>query len=232
MKHISFWAKENPRKAQLSIFFLYIALNILAISGGYFFHKNGIHFENFIFDSAFVCFLTALVLYRRKAKYYFRKTLDFLLIFCTVLMIGFWGNRIDDSVPYSPFSSHTATGITIKSVAKGDTANNLNTEHKTKRKKEWRKEQNGKTKKERKKIATWLKVLLILLVVSAAIFLSYLVAILSCNLSCSGAEGLAIVVLVLGLTGAIGGGFVLIRRILGYRRRKRLDESPNPFDEE
>jgi len=76
-------------------------------------------------------------------------------------------------------------------------------------------------------------VLLITLVVAATIFSLYLLAYLSCSIACSGAEGFAIVVLVVGLIAILGGAYLLIRRILGYKRKKKLDDdNTNPFDEE
>jgi len=232
MKSISFWAKENPRKAQISIVLLYVCLNLLAICFGFIFRESGILFSELLMDISFFIFVSAVLLYKKKANYYYRKSLDFILISTTFLMLGFWANRAEERTFYTPFSFHTATGITTKPVVNEEPNHKSIAGEKTASKKEWRKAEKAKAKKERREIATWLKVLLILLVVASAIFLSYLVAILSCNISCSGAEGLAIVVLVLGLTGAIGGGVVLIRRILGYRNRRRMMEEPSPSSDD
>jgi hypothetical protein len=221
MKQTSFWAKANPRKAQLSIFFLYILINVIAFGGGILIYETGIRFEDFFLDIAFIVFLLSFLLYKKDAKYHYRKTLDFLLAISTFLMIAFWGNRMTDRVPYMPLSSYTASGVTIKSTPSGDHTDKEISVSQSLNKKDWQKAGNGKIKKEKRKIDTWVKVLLIALVLVAAFYLSYFVAALACNISCSGAEGLAIVVLVLGLAGTIGGGFFLIRRILGYRRRQR-----------
>jgi len=40
-------------------------------------------------------------------------------------------------------------------------------------------------------------------------------------------------VLVVGLIAILGGAYLLIRRILGYKRKKKLDDdNTNPFEEE
>jgi hypothetical protein len=232
MQSISFWAKQNPRKAQISIILLYVLINILAISSGLLFREVGIQFTTLVIYVSLGLFLIASIIYKRKANYYYRKTLDFVLISCTFLMIAFWGNHLNEREVYLPLSAKTANGITVKPSNSTNTASKIISGENHLGKKELRKLAKEKTQKNKLKIAAWAKVLLITLVVVAAIFSLYLVAILSCNISCSGAEGLAIVVLILGLIAILGGGYILIRRILGYQRKKRLKEEPDPSSDD
>ena len=63
------------------------------------------------------------------------------------------------------------------------------------------------------------KAALILLTIVVALALLYLVAALSCSIACSGAEGLAFTVALLGTGGVVFLTVVVIRRILHRRRR-------------
>jgi len=232
MKSISFWARKNPRKAQISIVLLYLLLNLLAICGGILFYESGITFTKSLLNISFILFLIATIIYKKKANFYYRKTLDFVLASCTFMMIAFWGNHLNDRNFYLPLSAKTATGITVKPGNNLNISNKITSEDKPLSKKELRKQVKEKIKKHNLKIATWAKVLLIILVVAATIFSLYLLAYLSCSIACSGAEGFAIVVLVLGLIAILGGAYLLIRRILGYKRKKPLTEEPDPFADE
>ena len=195
------------------------------------FREIGIEFTVLLLNVALILFLIASIMYKRKANFYYRKTLDFLLASCTFMMIAFWGNHLNDRNFYLPFSAKTATGITVKPDNNLNISSRIISEDKQLSKKELRKQVKEKIKKHNLKISTLEKILLITLVVAAAIFALFLLAYLSCSISCSGAEGFAIVVLVLGLIAILGGAYLLIRRILGYQRRKKPDDNTNPFDE-
>jgi len=147
MKSISFWARQNPRKAQISIVLLYLLLNLLAICGGILFYESGITFTESLMNSSFVLFLIAAIMYKRKANFYYRKTLDFLLASCTFMMIAFWGNHLNDRKIYVPFSAKTATGITVKPGNNLYINNKITSEEKPLSKKELRKQVKEKIKK-------------------------------------------------------------------------------------
>jgi hypothetical protein len=72
----------------------------------------------------------------------------------------------------------------------------------------WKKDHKGQ-----KKGSGAVKALLLLLVILGAVALAYVVAVLSCSLSCNGQEGAAIVLLLGGLTGVIWLSIFLIREI-------------------
>ena len=217
MKSLSYWAKLNPRKAQLSIVTLYIIINILAVYVGLLFHDLGIRIHGSVFYSAFILFLLSIMLYRKKGRYFYRKTLDLLLISCTFMMIGSGSNQMHEPTIHSPVAPLPVNGITsMKQTAEQTRYKSIGV----------KKSSFKKIKKQKQKINTLIKALLITLVVAGALVSIYLIGILSCNISCSGAEGLAIVVLVLGLIGVLGGAYFLIRRILGYKRRDQKTGSP------
>ena len=223
MKSISFWAKQNPRKAQTSIVLLYVLLNLLAISTGWLLYESGMRLPESLINTSFVLFLLTAVIYKKQASYFYRKTLDLVLITTTFLMLTFWSNNISEPSLYLPLSPKTANGVTIKNGGLSNSVHKIETEKTTIKKKEWRKQLKEKLKQYRK-IAPWAKVLLIALVITVAAFSLYLLAALACNISCSGAEGLAVVVLVGGLIAILGGGFLLIRRILKNHTGKKNAE--------
>ena len=68
-------------------------------------------------------------------------------------------------------------------------------------------------KKKDKMSMRLVKLLLFLLTVGIAIFLGFLIFALSCNIACSGEEGLAWVVLLLGWTGIIWLGIIVLKKI-------------------
>lgn len=228
MKSISFWAKENPRKAQISIVFLYILLNLLAISAGLLLYDSGIRLSESLINSSFLLFLIATILYKKQASYFYRKSLDLVLITTTFLMLTFWGNNISEPTFYLPLSPKTANGVTIKNSGHSISVNKIENEKTNIKKKEWRKQIKENLKKYKLKISPGAKALLIILVVVAACFATYLLGALACNISCSGAEGLAVVVLVGGLITILGGGFLLIRRILKSHAGKKNVEFEEP----
>jgi membrane protein implicated in regulation of membrane protease activity len=68
------------------------------------------------------------------------------------------------------------------------------------------------------------KVGLIILCVVMALVLTYLVAAIACSLSCSGAEGAAVVVAIFGLAGVALLTFFVIRSIVRKSRREKEKE--------
>jgi hypothetical protein len=64
------------------------------------------------------------------------------------------------------------------------------------------------------------KAITVVLVIGAAVGLTYLLAGLACSLSCSGAEGLALLVTIIGLSAIIFGSIVLIRTITHPKHRQ------------
>lgn len=70
-----------------------------------------------------------------------------------------------------------------------------------------------KIKKQSKGKRNALKILLSLLTIAAMVGLAYIIAILACNIACSGAEGLAYVVAIGGLIGIIWLGVIALKNI-------------------
>ncbi len=70
------------------------------------------------------------------------------------------------------------------------------------------------------------KAILIIITIVAAVGLAYLLAALACTLTCSGAEGLAVLVAIVGLAGIIIGSIALIRAILRMSKKKLPENQP------
>lgn len=72
------------------------------------------------------------------------------------------------------------------------------------------------------------KTALIVLTIVVALGLLYLLAALSCSLSCAGSGAAATIVLILGVPAIVFLTIFAIRRITGKRRRRKLTEDPAP----
>ena len=244
-KQISFWAKEHKWASR---FIIVLALIIISASGiftGYLLKTLDITFSSQILWSAIVVFLIAWFNYPLKKKitgttartrsYIIRKSCDLVLIGATLMMCIYFGNRESSPINYFALTSSAATFTLPRDSSKA-----------YKSLEEFKKmmfDKDGKPLKwkERKKLlkkqvkaiknaddmSTGGQVALIILCVLLALILAYGVAALACSLSCSGAEGAAVIVAIFGLAGIILLTVFLIRRILRKPKRDRWKE-PQP----
>ena len=226
------------------IIFSHILLFLIAYYLGKNFAINGIFFPSFLFYAAVMIFLAIAICYpsrRRKmrierASYAWRKTCDFLLVACSFLMfLWLWNADAMQSASFEivpkSFASHLTSeprekptaGEILRSIAR-DGKRELNKEEKKILKKEFRKQIRIYVKQKltgKNKEAD--ETLLIVLAIIGALGLLLLVASLACSLSCSGADGAAIIV---GIAGVIGVIWLLVFVIKRITHRKQPAKEP------
>ena len=181
-------------------------------------------------------FLTAVLLYpSRKQKHSFRnfyrarKTADAVLVACSFLFVVCYSNQPAGNAllqnRQAVFASSEATPVVSEKPGKPKIRIRL--EKSSFSKKQWQQiKQNVKEiRKTLRKKTTAGQVFLIILTVLVALALQFLVAALACDLSCSGAEGLAWTVLLLGTALVTFLTVVVIRRIVRKPEPHPLRES-------
>lgn len=235
MKKISLWAKNNKWQARFLIFGIYLLLNLLGITIGWMLNDMQISISVNAFLFFILLFLAGMFAYPVKSYskntgisvYTRQKSCDFILAASTFCMILFIGNK------YPHLISNHSAGYTAANASVSFPVDSMKTSYeKMAAFSEKMKAENGKqlSWKEKKKllkkqvkeikasgeISPAGKVLLIILSVLVALGLLYVLAALSCSISCGGAEGLAIAVAVLG-TGLII--FLLVRLIRSINRK-------------
>jgi len=240
MKKISLWAKKNKWAARLLIICIYILLNVLGYAYGILLKEAGVTFSLNLFILVFLLFLTSTTLYPSKknrkndaTSFYFKqKSCDVILALSSFCMIVYVGNNYN-----SLSGSYSTVNGTANTTLPFPTDSTIKSYHSISEFKESIKDDQGKSLnwKEKKKllkkqikgiqaskdVSDGGKIALIFLSVLVALGLLYLLAALSCSVACSGAEGLAVVIVLLG-TGAII--FLLVKVIKGILRKKEREK--------
>jgi len=240
MKKISYWAKSHKQEARITIVICYIGLNILAIMSGYFLQQTGILLLPVFLFSCFTVFITAVIVYpsnyrkglnlSSSAFYNLQKTCDFIIVSCTFCMIFYLSNRPENLFRFYPQVNAYVINPTLKDNAGkpyksiSDFYSSLKDKHgnmlKWKERKKLLKEQVRSIKKDTD-LSKGSKTLFIILSVIAAIGLVYLVAALSCSLSCNGSDAAAAIVGVGGTALIIFLLVLTIRAITGKKRKRK-----------
>jgi len=235
MKKISLWAKQNKKTARFALVLLHLLLIFSGIAMGLLIYCPvagplfwGFILTGLVYGVAFCNYPTVprdSRLGSAAQTYRFQKICDFTLAISACLMIGICSSQF--------FSCGTATwpntvvNQVIASKGKKPTAEQIlqSMDHRS------RKDLSGQEKRILKRefilqIGAYAKakmkgdnqlaakIALVTLTIVAAVGLAYLIAGLSCSLSCSGAQGLAVVVLLLGTIGVVFGTILLVRAIL------------------
>lgn len=241
-KQLSFWAKQHKWSSRFIIVFSFIGMNALAIITGLLFNELNINFSSVLFLLSILVFAIAWLKYPNIKKdrihtYAFRKTCDAVLIGTTFFMFMYFGNR-----QTTPFNSSVlfASSVTDLSLPKDSTKTYKSAEEfkkslydesgkplKWKERKKLLKQQ-VKAIKNDKTMSEGGKVGLIILCILLAVILAYGVAALSCSLSCSGSEGAATVVAILGLAGIVLLTIFVIRSILRKSKKEKKPKPENP----
>jgi energy-coupling factor transporter transmembrane protein EcfT len=241
MKKLSYWAKQNTWKARLII----IAVHLLLITLAWFTGKNfldiGIELPGFMLYLFLFVYLVAVFTYpsvKRTTRknylsvYYKQKACDFLLAASTFGMIlVLAGNK---NLPAQLFQPLVGSTVSI-STSENKTAAEILESLKYRDKSTLTRPEKRVLKQEFKnqlKIYAAAKLSgnkkasgeagLIILAIIAALGLLYLVAALSCTLSCNGSDGAAIAVVLLG-TAAIVLGLVFVIRGINKRSRRKIE---------
>ena len=247
MKQISIWAKANQATARLIIVMIHLGLAFLGILAGWLLVKTNLNIFAFGFYPALLVYILAFFVYplragsrqfKNKHKIYtLQKSCDFTLAFCAFCMICFISGNcfstdserltstLVNQVSASRGKDSTAEDI-IRSL-KYRSKNELTRPEKKILKHEFFKQLKlyAKAKVKGNNLVA-AKAFLIILTLAAAVGLAYLLAGLACSLSCSGAEGLAVLVALVGLAGIIIGSVALIRAILRMSKKKKAEYQP------
>ena len=239
MRNISLWARGHIMLTRCFIGLLYIVLTLLGLFLGDLVFSANIALPVLFIYGPFALFLTGLILYPVKERkhsyknYYFQqKSADLLLAVSSFLLVVYGGNALNKT-SYTNLSGAYATTFSITSNPLVNTSTSIHPKEETKAtskkpfsKKELKKKLKSKWKEFRKyykESTKGEKTALIILSVIIAAGLLLLLAGLSCELSCSGAEGAAIAVGILG-TGLII--FLLVRVIQRINRGPRVKPEP------
>lgn len=248
MKKISYWAKTHKWPARIVIIVSFILLTTLGLIAGRLMADLGIFISSaalFAFASAYFC---AAMLYPAKenkssgkhiSSFYFKqKSCDLLLAASTFCMIVYVGNRPESLFQHTqPLNATVITepSLPTDSVSKNyksikDFNASMQDENgnmlKWKERKKLLKQQVKEIKKAND-LSDGEKTLLVILSVLVAAGLLALVVAASCNLSCSGSEGAAVLVGVGGTVAIIILLIIVIKAIYGIKKKKKEPEPVN-----
>jgi hypothetical protein len=242
MKRISLWARQHVLASRIIIICSFTLLTVLGIVTGRLVDSIGFSFSSTLIMVVIAIFFIGVLAYPDKylkgkklkpAVFYVRqKTCDFLLAASTFCMIVYFSNQPGQLFNYSnPLSAAVPASIpipkdstlkTYKTLAaftaslKDENGKGL----KWKEKKKLLREQIKAIKKS--DMSDGGKVALIILSVLVAAGLLALVAALACDLSCNGAEGAAVLVLIGGIV-VVGLLLILVIRAITGKKRKRKE---------
>ena len=246
MKHLSIWAKKNPRKARLIIIVSHVLILLLAWFTGSNISGLSETLPGYLKIIFVLVFIIAAFSYPVKKdlsiaksgfSYAKQKTCDFLLALSTFGMVT--GIAASGEVSFGSLSPlYANTPSAINSNKKDPTAEQILASLKYRDKSTLTRLEKRILKAEFKKqlkIWTLAKISgnkeeggnagLLILAIVGAVGLFYLVAALSCSLSCNGSDAAAIVVLILGTAAIVLGLLAVIRSL--KRKRKRTESQVN-----
>ena len=236
MKRISFWAYHHKWTARFLIVFSWLIINCIGLFLG-----DALAVTKFILPSLWVyaiafIFIVAFVTYpskkeKSKCKNFYsnRKNSDLLLLSTTFLLIISYGNHYELQRNQSPFHFTYANASEIKEngLPANESSIVLSTKKNPSLIKQWKKKlkDNIRTiRKEYKEASPGEKAALIVLTLIVALALLFLVLNLSCSLSCSGSDGAALVVGLLGTALIVFLSVRVIKRINRGKPKKTTSE--------
>ncbi len=239
MRKLSLWARGHIMLTRFLIGLLYVVLNLLALFLGDLLFSADIVLPILFIYLPLALFFTGLIIYPVKERkhsyknfYFQQKSADLLLAVSTFLIVVYGGNAFNKT-SQTPLSSAYATSFSIPSNKLVNTSSKIESKEESKpaakkpvSKKELKKKLKSKWKEFRKhykESTKGEKAALIILSIIIAAGLLLLLAGLSCELSCAGSDGAAVVVGLLG-TGLII--FLLVRVIQRINRGPRVKKAP------
>jgi hypothetical protein len=239
----STWAKQNPWSARILIVSSHVLLTIFAILLGFILTNLGISIPGYILLTACLMFSIGLIIYPMNAEkrvryskiqfYQRQKLADLMLAGASFIMVLQLGNSYSNSemkpvqkvwsitaqACYVKFTQTEATASTIEKAAEKQVEKNIPS------RKEKRSTMQAKVKAFLSQInmsseggKTGLGILLII----GSLGLLFLVVALACNLSCSGAEGAAIMV------GILGGAAIIFLLLKAFKMMGKKKNSATP----
>ena len=238
MKNVSIWGKSNPKKARVIIASSHFLIVLFCAFLGFYLFVYEIKIPLWLTFALTNFFFIAYFLYPEKGQkkgffkysYIKQKSLDFILVVTYSFAIACALNQIAFIKEYKNVDQVNAKLIVHKVYPevnlKPDKTSKSEIKKSIRNIKKSIKAEMKALKKEFKKRKDnggfgFVQFLLVLLTLAAAIGLGWLVAALSCELSCSGQEGLAAAVLILGWGAIIWLGIIAFKKILkGGRKNK------------
>lgn len=239
MKQISIWASQHKWPARIIIIVSYCLLNGIGLFLG-----DALHVSQFIIPSLWIyviafLFIGGCIIYPSKKErasyknfYKQQKGTDLFLVSFSFLLVICFGNHYHVQRAQTPFYFTYAGAAEFSPVKKtlgGETSIEPSPKKKTSLIKQWKKKlrENIRTiRREYKHASPGERTALIIVTLLVAILLLYLVAALSCNLSCSGSDAAAVIVLLLGTGLIVFFAVRVIKRIKrGHRKREPRSES-------
>ncbi len=245
MKQLSLWAKKNPRKARLIIIVSHILILLLAWFTGS--EISGLSdrlpvYLKIIFVLVFIIAAFTYPIRKSTPRYSYakQKTCDFLLALSTFGMV--MGIAASGDISFGSLSPlYASTPSAINNNKKDPTAEQILASLKYRDKSSLTRAEKRILKAEfRKQLKIWTlakvtgnkeegdKAGLLILAIVAAVGLFFLVASLSCSLSCNGSDAAAIVVLLLGTAAIVLGLLAVIRSINKKKRQKTETKTVAP----
>jgi hypothetical protein len=234
MKNLSYWASRHLTTSRILIAISKLLLIALAFVLGIQFFLTDIDLKPKMALGAAVIFCLTYLTYPVKQRvsgllkytYHRRVRHDVLLIAMTFVILACGANqfafRITEEAPPTPIVRLVVNSpdVHVSPSSSKEIRKEIrkNIRHQLKQMKEsWKQSRQGGN-------STAVKVFLIFLTLVFAFGLFVLVGSVSCQLSCNGNEGLAWIVLVLGVGGIIFLSVFLIRKILQGKRSERVAE--------
>jgi hypothetical protein len=212
MRKLSYWAKVHPWCARLIIIFLiYPSLNITGWFFGDLLAQQNIHISYYL---GYLLSLICLFLYfiypfhgdrfRHRSIFKYKRIIDVLLIATTACFIFMTGNNVLNGTVSQSVTTAAASTNELNTAKPG---------HRVKMKKQDRNviKRLVRSMRDRYRHTSPLgKALLIMVAILIFTMAFYALSAITCNIACSGSEGLAYVIFFLGLGGLI---FLLVRFI-------------------
>lgn len=222
MKQISFWAREHKKAARIYIVVGFLFLNVSGLFLGDLLQSVTGNFNPALIIIPVTLTIAGYIFYPRKKNkrifknFYFRQKLnDLVLIGSTFLLLIFIGNNTNTiqslQQPLLASTSVFHPSRVIKPTTVSHSSKSLR-----QRIKAYRKAYKEMTKTQ--------KTLAIIGVVILAGLVAMGVGALACNIACSGSEGIALILVILGFVGAIIGAVKLIQRITRGPKKPAADQ--------
>jgi hypothetical protein len=222
MRKVSSWARSHVMATRLLIIFLvYPLLNLTGWITGIILSSGNIALSpGWGYVLSFLTFILFAAYPRgKKAHYWYRKTLDLLLVATCFGFIVLTGNHLSSPSP--------AQGLSFPAYASEQPANARTADVKTTKKEKGLRKIFRKFQRAYKKTNAAGKAALIFLAVLVALFLISLLGALACNIACGGSEALAYAILFLGVGGIIFALVKVIHRILNGPPKKQPELKPS-----
>lgn len=238
MQSLSLWAHRHRHYAISLIVVLQITFVFLALSTGILLRQQQVILPG-AYAYAFLGIMALLYLYypHFAKKYRSRKWMELAFLFFSFWAGAFWSNQFGTTQPGASPVFASVHPIKPKKPTAQQIIESLKYRHRSSltrvEKRILKKELNVQAKQylsaklsgdKEKSRQIWLTIAVIV----GSLGVLYLVAALSCTISCNGGGSLSIVVLIFGIAAVIWGSTLLLRNIYNRKKRKKQTEQPTP----